>query len=64
MNIDKMINISLINLSKTHKIFYMEKRTYNEEKINKNYLVKIDNNTNEFRSKRDLLIYLSNIQRK
>lgn len=35
MNIDKMINISLINLSKTHKIFYMEKRTYNEEKINK-----------------------------
>lgn len=62
MNIDRMINMLLIKLSKRHYVFYMEKRTYREDKINKSYYVKIDNYKKEFRNKTDLLIYLSNIK--
>lgn len=59
MNIDKMINMLLIKLSKEHDIFYMEKRSYNDDKIYKSFIIKIDDLKKEFRTKRDLLIYLS-----
>lgn len=62
MNIDRMINMLLIKLSKKHYVFYMEKRTYRESKINKSYYIKIDNRKKEYRSKTDLLIYLSKIK--
>jgi len=62
MNIDKMINMLLIKLSKKHYVFYMEKRTYRESKINKSYFIKIDNLKKEYRSKTDLLMYLSKIK--
>jgi len=60
INIDKMINMLLIKLSQKYYVFYMEKRSYNNNRINKSYLVKINNITQEYRNKRDLLIYLSN----
>ena len=59
INIDKMINIILIMLSKTHNIFYMEKRNYKEDKIYKSFIIKIDKTSQEFRNKRDLLLWLS-----
>lgn len=59
MNIDKMINMLLIKLSKKHDIFFMEKRNYRDDKIYKSFIVKIDKKSEEFRNKRDLLIYLS-----
>jgi len=62
MNIDKMINMLLIKLSKKHYVFYMDKRTYTENKINKTYYIKIDNHKKDFRNKRDLLMYLSKIK--
>lgn len=62
MNIDRMINILLIKLSEKHNIFYMEKRSYKENKANKSFFVKIDNKSQEFRNKRDLLIYLSKVR--
>ncbi len=61
MNIDKMIDMLLISLSKKHNIFYMEMRTYKGTKTYKNYNVKIDKDKKEFRSKKDLLVYLTNI---
>lgn len=59
MNIDKMINMLLIKLSKTQSIFFMEKRNYRDSKIYKSFIVKIDNTTQEYRNKKDLLTYLS-----
>jgi len=59
MNIDKMINMLLIKLSKHYDIFYMEKRNYKKDKIYKTYMVNIDELKEEFRNKRELLIYLS-----
>lgn len=61
MNIDKMINLLLIKLSKKHKVFYMEKRTYTDDKIYKSYLIKIANRNKEFNTKKDLLLYLSEL---
>jgi len=58
MNIDKMINILLIKLSEQYNIFYMERRTYKKDKIYKTFIIKIDETTEEFKSKRDLLSYL------
>lgn len=62
MNIDRMINMFLIKLGKNNDIFYMEKRTYKNDKVYKSYIIKIKNNTKEFNNKKDLLIYLSNIK--
>ena len=62
MNIDKMINILLLNISKTKKVFYMEKRTYKNMQIYKSYIITIDNKKEEFRSKTKLLMYLSKIK--
>lgn len=59
MNIDKMINMLLIKLSNNHNIFYMEKRSYTNNKVYKTFIIKIDKISNKFRNKRDLLIYLS-----
>ena len=58
MNTDKMINVLLIKLSNQHDIFYMERRTYKKDKIHKTFIIKIDGTTEEFKSKRNLLLYL------
>lgn len=55
-----MINMLLLKLSKTHNIFFMEKRSYRDDKVYKSFIIKIDEMNKEFRNKRDLLIYLSN----
>ena len=55
-----MINMLLLKLSKTHDIFFMEKRSYRDNKVYKSFIIKIDEMSKEFRNKRDLLIYLSN----
>lgn len=59
ISIDRMINMLLIKLSKKHDIFFMEKRSYRNDKIYKSFIIKIDNISEEFRNKRDLLIFLS-----
>jgi hypothetical protein len=59
INIDKMINMLLLKLAKCNDIFFMEKRTYKNSKIYKSYIINIGKEKEEFRSKRDLLIYLS-----
>ena len=59
MNIDKMINMLLLNISKYHSVFYMDKRTYNNMKTYRSYIVTINNNKKEFKSKKELVIYLS-----
>ena len=61
MNIDKMINMLLISLSANHKVFYMEKRNYKDRKVYKSYNIKINSKNVEFRNKRELLLYLTNI---
>ena len=58
MNVDKMINMILIKISQKHDVFYMEKRSYKNNKIYKSFIVKIDNITNEYKSKTDMLISL------
>ena len=62
MNIDKMINMLLINISKTKNVFYMEKRTYKGMDIYKSYIVTINKKKEEFKSKKSLLLYLSKIK--
>lgn len=59
MNVDKIINMLLIKLSKEHDIFYIEKRSYKEDKIYKPFIIKIDKTSQEFRNKKDLLLWLS-----
>lgn len=59
MNIDKMINMLLIKLSKEYDIFYMEKRTYKEGKIYKSYIVDVGGIKRECKNKKDLLLFLS-----
>jgi hypothetical protein len=62
MNIDKMINMLLLKISKTKSVFYMEKKTYKDMKIYKSYIITINKKKEEFRNKKDLLIYLSNLK--
>jgi hypothetical protein len=62
MNIDKMINMLLLKISKTKSVFYMEKKTYKDMKIYKTYTITINKKKEEFRNKKDLLIYLSNLK--
>lgn len=54
----------LLNLSKNHNIFFMEKCTYKYDRVYKSYIISIDKTTREFKSKKDLLLYLSNLQRR
>ena len=42
MNINKMIDMLLMKLSKTKSVFYMEKRTYKEMKTYKSYIITIN----------------------
>lgn len=59
MNIKKMVDMLLINISFKHKVFYLEQRTYKKGKTFKNYKVKIDNDKmQEFNSLTQLLIFL------
>jgi len=58
MNIDKMVNMILIKLSQDHNIFYMERRSYKDNRVFKSFIIKIDDNTEEFNSKKDLLLYI------
>lgn len=58
MNIDKMINMLLIKLSEKQNIFYMEKRNYINGKTYKSYIISIKKQSEEFKSKRELLLYL------
>lgn len=60
MNIDRMINMLLLKLSKEYDIFYMERRTYKDNKVYKSYIVNIDGNNGEYKNKKDLLTNLSN----
>jgi len=62
MNIDKMINMLLLKISKTKSVFYMEKKTYKDMKIYKSYTITINKKKEEFRNKKDLLIYLSKLK--
>jgi len=61
MNIDKMINMLLIKLSKEYKVFYMERRTYKHNKSTKCFILSIDNTTQTFRNKTELLKHLANL---
>ena len=54
-----MINILLLKLSNEHNIFYMERRTYKENKVQKFFIVNIDGNNYYFNSKKDILLELS-----
>lgn len=60
INIDKMINMLLLKLSKEYDTFFMERRTYKDNKIYKSFFIKIGDCKEEFRNKRDLLLFLSN----
>ena len=58
INIKKMINMLLQRLSLEYDIFYMEKRNYKEGKIYKSFFIKIGKVKEEFKSERDLLLFL------
>lgn len=58
MNIKRAIHLLLQKLSMDHKVFYMEKRYYINSRCSKSFLVKIDDNTLEFKAQLDLLEYL------
>lgn len=54
-----MINILLLKLSNEHNIFYMEKRTYKDNKTKKSFIINIDNDVYYFNHKKDILLELS-----
>ena len=58
INIKKMINMLLQKFSLEYDVFYMEKRNYKDGKIYKTFIIKIGNIKEEFRSERDLLLFL------
>lgn len=58
INIKKMINMLLQKLSLEYDVFYMEKRNYHDGKIYKTFNIKIGNIKEEFKSERDLLLFL------
>lgn len=59
MNPRKMIEILLTKISLKHKIFYMEQRTYKDNKIYKHYKIKIDDGkAEEFGTLTQLLLFL------
>ena len=58
INIKKMINMLLQMLSLEYDIFYMEKRNYKEGKTYKSFFIKIGECKEEFKSERDLLLFL------
>ena len=58
INIKKMINMLLQKLSLKYDVFYMEKRNYRGGKTYKTFTIKIGNVKEEFKSERDLLLFL------
>ena len=58
INVKKMINMLLQKLSLEYDVFYMEKRNYRDGKTFKTFIIKIGNIKEEFRSERDLLLFL------
>ena len=58
INIKKMINMLLQKLSLEYDVFYMEKRNYRDGKTYKTFTIKIGNVKEEFKSERDLLLFL------
>lgn len=59
MNIRRMVDILLTKASQNHKVVYFETRTYKDDKVFKNYKVKIDKKpAQEFNSLSGLLIFL------
>lgn len=48
----------LLKLSKEHDIFYMERKTYQDYKIYKSYIINIDGSNRIYTSKKELLTYL------
>ena len=58
MQISKMIDMLLRNIARTKKTTLVEMKTYKENKVYKNYIIKIGKTTREFRSQIDLLLYL------
>ena len=58
INIKKMANMLLQQLSLEYDVFYMEKRNYHDGKIYKTFNIKIGNIKKEFKSERDLLLFL------
>lgn len=58
INIKKMINMLLQKLSLEYDVFYMEKRNYRNGKIYKTFTIKIGNVKEEFKSERDLILFL------
>ncbi len=67
MNIDRMIDMNIIRLSKKYKISIVETKKYNEEfnRVTKsyivNYLEKVDNSYNHqeyFKNKKELVSWL------
>ena len=58
MNIRRTIDLLLQKLSIKHKVYYMERRYYNNAKVSKSYLLSIDGETETFGSLIDILAYL------
>lgn len=61
MNINKMIDMLLLEISKDRTIYYIEKRTYKEMKSYKTYIISFNKQTEEFKNKIDLLKYLKEL---
>ena len=58
MNIRRMVDLLLQKLSIKHKVYYMERRYYNNAKVSKSYLLNIDGDTMTFGSLIEILTYL------
>ena len=58
MNIQKMLNMLMQKISLTDKIFYMEQRTYKDGKVYKNYKLNFNDETFDFNSQKDILLWL------
>ena len=58
MQISKMIDILLRNISKEYKATLIEMKTYKDDKVYKSYRVKIGNINEEFKSQIELLMFL------
>lgn len=58
MNIRRMVDLLLQKLSITHKVYYMERRYYNNAKVSKSYVLSIDGKSETFGSLIEVLTYL------
>lgn len=58
MNIRRMVDLLLQKLSIKHKVYFMERRYYNNAKVSKSYLLNIDGDTMTLGSLIEVLTYL------